>query len=304
MRKVIGIDLGATTLLAGIIDKDGNILKKTSRDISTTKSKKDVLNKIIQVIDELLNKDIIGVGIGSPGFIDSEEGRVLKHGGNIKDWAGTNIRKEINNKFPNLPVFVGNDANMAAKCESWIGAAKDFKNFLMITIGTGLGGAIYIEKLGFLEGDNYQAGELGHVILYPFGEKCTCGQRGCVEKYISGTAIERIYKERSGLYKRGKDIFQDKNDNIAKGVVEEFTSNLAVYLVSLKNIFDPQAIIIGGGLINSKEYWWNLTLKKYKSYSNDSEGMEILPALYLNDAGSIGAGKLAFENIEKVDKGI
>lgn len=302
MKKVIGIDLGGTKVVGGIINENGHILKKAERDTFLAENKRDVLNSIKEVIDELIGEDILGIGIGSPGFIDSEEGKVLEVGGNVKDWANTNIKGEIEYSFPNSPVFVENDANVAAISEKWLGSARDFKNFLMITLGTGLGGAIYLEKEGLLKGDKYQAGEFGHAILYPFGVKCSCGQNGCVERYVSGSAIERIYKEKADKYKSGKDIFKDKDDKIANQVIEEFTKNLGVYLVTLKNLFDPQAIVIGGGVINSRDYWWDKMIKSYKLFSNSPNTIEILPAKYLNDAGMIGAGKVVFENISNSKK--
>lgn len=299
MKKAIGIDLGGTSINGGLISEDGEIFKKTKRDTFSVKTKLDVLNLINKVIEELFEDGIIGIGIGSPGFIDSRQGKVLKVGGNIKDWAYTNIREEINKNFPNIPIFVENDANVAALCEHWIGGARDLNNFIMITLGTGVGGAIYLEKEGILKGENYQAAELGHSILYPFGEKCNCGQRGCVEKYISGSAIERIYKEKSGNFKKGKDIFKDREDEIAIETVKRFTKDLAVFLVTIKNTFDPGGIIIGGGVINSKEYWWKDMMKNYKEFSNDSSRMNIIPAIYLNDAGMIGAAKSVFDNLKR-----
>lgn len=297
MKKVIGIDLGGTSVKAGLIDQQGNIVKKAQRETFSANSKNDVLERIYEVIEELIEDDILGIGIGSPGFIDSKEGRVLEVGGNIVDWANTDIKGSIENQFPNIPIFVENDANVAALCEHWIGAAEELDNFLMITLGTGVGGAIHLEGQGILKGEKYQAGELGHVILYPHGERCTCGQNGCVERYISGNAIERLYKEKSGRSKSGKEIFKDTNDIYGQKVLEDFTSDLAIYLVSLKNIFDPEGIIIGGGVINSRVYWWSKMIDKYKEYSNDPESMKILPAHHLNDAGMIGAAKSVFDNI-------
>lgn len=297
MKKSIGIDLGGTSIFGGIINEKGKILKKIKRDTSLLKNKIEILNSIREVIDELIEEDVIGIGIGSPGFIDSKNGKVLEIGGNIKGWANTNIKGEMENFFPKHTVFVENDANVAAMCEKWVGNGKDLKSFLMITLGTGVGGAVFLEKEGILKGQNYQAAEFGHAILYPFGPKCTCGQNGCVERYISGTAIEAIYKKKTGKHKKGKDIFKDTDDEIANKVVDEFTKNLAISIVSLKNLFDPEGIIIGGGVINSKEYWWENMVKNYKILSNSPEAMEIIPAIYLNDAGMIGAGKLVFEGV-------
>lgn len=298
MKKAIGIDLGGTSVLGGIINENGEMLKKTKRDTFSANNTNEVLNSIKEVIDELLEDNILGIGIGSPGFIDSKEGKVLEVGGNIEGWANTDIRGELKGFFPNHPIFVENDANVAAICEKWVGNGQNLKSFLMITLGTGVGGAVFLEKEGILKGQNYQGAEFGHAILYPFGKKCSCGQNGCVEKYISGTAIETMYKEKSGRHKKGKDIFKDIDDEIANEVVDTFTKNLGIYLVNLKNLLDPEGVVIGGGVINSNKYWWDKMVENYKKFSNSPETMEILPAIYLNDAGMIGAGKLVFEGVE------
>lgn len=300
MRKVIGIDLGGTTILGGVINENGEIIKRAERETGIGLGKIEVLNRMSQIISELLVDQIIeGIGIGTPGFIDSEEGKVLSIGGNIKDWAGTDIKGELSKTYNDLPIFVENDANVAGICESWIGAGRNLKTFVMITLGTGVGGAIYTSKEGIWHGHRYQGAELGHVILYPKGRVCNCGQSGCVERYISGRAVEELYLEKTGIEMKGKDIFKNSiNDLISKQIIDNFVENLAIYIVSLKNIFDPEGIIIGGGVINSKDYWWDKTIDYYKKYSNNPDGMKILPAIYLNDAGMIGAAKVVFDKIK------
>lgn len=300
MNNVIGIDLGGTSIYGGVINENGEIIKRAESETGTGLGKIEVLNRIIQVINELLNGQVVkGIGIGTPGFIDSEEGRVLSIGGNIDDWAGTDIKGELSKVFKNIPIFVENDANVAGICEAWIGAGKGLKSFVMLTLGTGVGGAIHTSKEGIWHGHRYQGAELGHVILYPKGRPCNCGQKGCAERYISGRAVEVLYTEKTGIEMKGKDIFKNSiNDEISKNIISEFAENLAIYIVSLKNTFDPEGIIIGGGVINSKEYWWNKTLEYYKQYSNNPEGMQILPAIYLNDAGMIGAAKVVFDKIK------
>lgn len=295
MKKVIGIDLGGTSIYGGLIDPNGNILGRSIRDTQDGKGKEEVLRLIGDVIDELVDEDVISIAIGSPGFINSEEGKVLHTGGNINDWANTDIRGELSRRFPKIPIYVENDANVAALCEHWIGAGSDFESFVMLTLGTGVGGAIYTKKEGILKGHGYQGGELGHAILYPRGIKCICGQRGCVERYISGSGVENAYSKITGEVKKGKDIFKDSlRDRVAKDVIDRFCQDLAIYIVSIKNTFDPEGVIIGGGVINSKDYWWDKMLEYYKEYSNDLGSMKIVPAEYLNDAGMIGAGQIGF----------
>ncbi len=298
MKRVIGIDLGGTSINGGLIDEDGNILKRADKDTLTANGRSEVLERISQVIEILMEYSVIGIGIGSPGFIDSNEGKVLKIGGNIKEWAGTNIKGELQKDFPNMPIFLENDANVAAICEYWKGAARKYDNFIMLTLGSGLGGAIYIENHGLIKGHRYRGGELGHAIFYPNGRLCSCGQKGCVEQYVSGNAVENIYEERAGVYKKGKDIFKSiSEDKVAAEIVHEFSHNLAIYITSLKNIFDPQGIVIGGGVINSRDYWWDHMIESYKGYCNDPKGMDIVAADYLNDAGMIGAGKIVFDKL-------
>lgn len=302
MKKVIGIDLGGTSIVGGIINENGEILSKAQMETGKGVGSKEVLRRISLIVNELLDFDseILGIGIGSPGFIDIVNGRVLSVGGNIESWQGTDIKAELNKMFPDIKICVGNDANVAGLCEGWIGAGKDFNSFIMITLGTGLGGAIYTNEVGIWYGHNYQGAELGHAILYPNGIKCVCGQKGCSERYISGTAIENSYYELSGNKKRGKEIFDLYfTDENAKNVIDKFADDLAIYISTLKNIFDPEGIIIGGGVINSKEYWWERMISHYEAYVNDSKGMKIVPAIYLNNSGVIGAGKLALDYIDK-----
>lgn len=301
MEKAIGIDLGGTSILGGIINNKGEILYRAEHDTGKGVESKEVLRRIALVINKLLKIDpeIVAIGLGSPGFINVDEGKVLSVGGNIENWAGTNIKEELSQVFPKHEIFVGNDANVAGICEGWIGAGGRFDSFIMLTLGTGLGGAIYTKNQGIWYGHNYQGAELGHAILYPNGRKCGCGQNGCVEQYISGTAIEKLYYEATGISKKGREIFEVyDSDMISKEIIDNFADNLGIYLSSLKNIFDPQGIIIGGGVINSKIYWWDRMIDSYNKYVNDSSGMAIVPAIYLNDAGMIGAGKLALNNMK------
>lgn len=301
MKSAIGIDLGGTKINGGIVDEDGNVLEKLTVDTLAREGKDEVLNRIKSMVREFIKKDDIkGIGIGSPGFINSDIGKVVFLGNNIPDWTGVNIKEEIEDEFEGIPVFVENDGNMAMLCEGWIGAAKGYDSFVMITLGTGVGGGIYTREQGIWRGSNWQGAELGHVILHPDGIKCGCGQFGCAEQYISGKAIEKLYEEKSGTFLKGADIFnRSLNDDSAKEVVEEFTENLAYFLINIKNIFDPEGIIIGGGVINSREYWWDIMIGKYMDMCNSPLGMKIRPAKYLNDAGMIGSAKIVFNNLAK-----
>ncbi|MCF6462972.1 ROK family protein [Clostridium sp. Cult1] len=299
MKRVIGVDLGGTSIYGGLINERGEILKRVSRATDSEGGRNVVLGKVKEVIEELIEDEKIeAIGLGSPGFIDVKRGEVLTIGGNIKGWAGTKIREELSTEFKGIPIFVENDANVAAICEEWLGSGKGLDSFIMLTLGTGVGGAIFSKKSGIWYGINYQGAELGHTILYPKGRLCGCGQRGCVEQYISGNAVENTYLELTGEKLKGKDIFSNyETDENSKKTVDKFIMDLGTYLISIKNIFDPEGIIIGGGVINSKEYWWGKMLDYYHNNCNSSKGTEILPAQFLNDAGMIGAAKVALDNI-------
>ncbi|WP_156456423.1 ROK family protein [Abyssisolibacter fermentans] len=299
MQNVIAIDLGGTKIKGGVIDEQGRLLKTEIIATEAFKGKETILNKMVDMIEKLKkNYEIQAIGIGSPGFIDLVNGKVLFVGSNFPGWQGTNIREEIERRF-NIPTIVDNDANVAALCESWIGSANEMNSFVMITLGTGVGGSLYIREDGIWRGNNWQAGELGHIILYPNGKKCGCGQSGCVEQYVSGNALEKAYEENNDCALNGKDIFKkaSQGDLGCIKIVDKFIYDLSIYLVSLKNIFDPEAIIIGGGLINSKEFWLEKLQKSFKEMCNSSLQPQILSAKYLNDAGMIGAAKLAFDYI-------
>ncbi|MDU2202967.1 MAG: ROK family protein, partial [Anaerococcus hydrogenalis] len=250
MTKTIGLDIGGTKIQGAVIDEKGEILKTYRLETCAREGKDKVLDNISKIIDFLKTDDIKAVGVGTPGFIDSENG-IVTFAGNIDGWTGLNLKKEIE-KRSSLPVFIENDANIALVCEKWLGSGKGFNDIVMITIGTGLGGAVYNKKMGLLSGSNFQGAELGHLILHPNGEYCTCGQSGCAESYCSGTAIVRHYEELTRNKLEGQEIFKlVKTDDNAKKVIDRFTSDLAWFLTSLRNIFDPELIIIGGGVINS-----------------------------------------------------
>ena len=302
MKKAIGIDIGGTKINIGVIDEEGNIIDKIKLDTERNKGREHILNNLKEVIGELTAKfHIEAIGIGTPGFINVDTGIVTFAGETIANWTGTNIKKEIEKVFP-IPVIVDNDANVAAIGEGWLGAAKNFNSFIMITLGTGVGGAFYTEKSGIIRGQNWQAGELGHMILYPNGIKCNCGQNGCVEQYVSGTAIERLYREKHNENLSGKEIFERayNGDEKCKPIVADFINNLAIYLVSLKNLLDPEAVVLGGGLIGSKKYWLDSVKEQFIKRLNSKICFSIIPAKLSNDAGMYGAAKLALEYIQQI----
>lgn len=297
MRKAVGLDLGGTKINGALILEDGSILKRISTRTINEGDPSIILRQLAEMIEELSHgEDIIGAGIGSPGFVDSENGKIMAVGGNIDGWAWTDVKKGLGS-LTSFPVVVENDANCAAACEAWLGAGKGFSSFVMLTIGTGLGGAIMLPKLGLWRGSSFRAAELGHSILIPGGRKCTCGQSGCVERYASGTAIEENYFELSGNRTEGTSIVAAYDtDELAMLSVDRFAKDLGIFLATLRNIIDPQAFIIGGGVTASKAIWWEVMMNEFRSQVNDPSSIDILPAKYGNDSGMLGAAKCMFDN--------
>lgn len=295
MKKVIGIDLGGTKISGGLLDEKGKILKSDKVDTQAEEGRDVVIANIVKLIKKLPYEEAEAIGIGTPGFIDSENG-IITFAGNIKGWTGLNLKEAIEEYF-DIPVFIENDANIALICEKWIGSAKDYDDIVMITLGTGLGGAVYSQGR-LLRGSNFQGAELGHVILYPGGNSCTCGQDGCAEAYCAGSAIGNEYERMTGKKKTSEEVLASVDeDKDAKKVLDQYEKNLAYFLTSLRNIFDPQAIIIGGGLINAKELWWDGVIENFEKICHKHETVDIVPAKFLNDAGMIGAGKIALERV-------
>lgn len=296
MDKVIGIDLGGTKINACLINEKGEIIQRSAVETEAKKGRDVVLNNIKKSIEALDYNDALAIGIGTPGFIDAKNG-IVTFSGNIEGWTGLNLKNAVE-EFVDIPVFVENDANIALLAEKWIGAGKNYKDIVMITLGTGVGGAIYNEKSGLLSGSNFQGAELGHIILHPGGDYCTCGQHGCVEAYCAGTAISKNYEKLTGKLLSGEKILKISSQDVdARKVLENYQSNLAYFLTSLRNIFDPEVIIIGGGVIHSKDIWWDGMIEKFNKTCNNTENIDVVAAKFLNDAGVIGAGKIAFERM-------
>ncbi|HMM69388.1 MAG TPA: ROK family protein [Gudongella oleilytica] len=297
MKKAIGLDLGGTKINGALILEDGLFLKRASTNTRNEGDPSIILRQLAEMIAQLSEgEEVVGAGIGSPGFVDSENGRIMAVGGNIAGWAWTDVKAGLSDLSP-LPVVMENDANCAAACEAWLGAGKDLSSFVMLTIGTGLGGAIWLPQLGLWRGSNFRAAELGHSILIPRGRKCTCGQYGCVERYASGTAIEENYFELSGCRIDGTSIVASYDvDEFARQSVDRFARDLGIFLATLRNIIDPEAFIIGGGVIDSRTIWWDTMINEFKNQVNDPSSIEILPAQYGNDAGMLGAASLVFDN--------
>ena len=308
----VGIDIGGMSIKGGIVDGKGKIL--VSDRVVTAKSAEQDLDNIASLIHGLLAKknitinDIDGVGIGCPGALNSESG-VVEVLPNL-NWFNVEIVKTLSRKL-NTTVKITNDANAAALAEYKFGVAKNYDSCVMFTLGTGVGGA-YIEKGKILEGYLGKGSELGHATLVLDGIPCTCGRNGCIERYVSATALIEQTKaamlkdKKSLLWKtvagdinkvEGKTVFiaAKEGDFTAKAVLNAYIKYLSESMMTMMNIFRPQAFILGGGVSAAgnvltdgiKEY-----CKKYYYGYKDAPIPDILIATLGNDAGIIGAASL------------
>ena len=261
MALYIGIDVGGTAIKGAVIDGDGKLY---GEDSVPTAEGEGIVNGIVTLVNRLRKmngEEVMGVGIGCAGVIDSAEGKVvLAKNLFLADFPLVDLLKD---KI-NLPVKITNDANAAALGEAKFGAGKDCKNSILVTLGTGVGGGIVIDGKLF-EGNRSAGAEIGHMVIERGGELCSCGRRGCFEAYSSATALKRMTKRAmeenpgSAMWKNytsdtvtGKTAYEYcDTDTAAREVVQKYTEYLACALTNLANIFRPEVIMLGGGI--SKE---------------------------------------------------
>ena len=261
----IGIDLGGTNIAVGLVDKEGKVVAKKSIPTSATRPVSDIIadmaNLALEVTAEngLKKEDIEYVGIGAPGTVDNANGRIV-YANNIV-FKDTPVA-EIFRKTWDIPVYLGNDADCAALGEAHAGAAHGCNNAIMITLGTGLGGGIIINKKIY-SGFNSAGGEIGHMVIVRDGKACTCGRRGCWETYSSATGLIRMIAEamladherKSILWQMvegdidkvsGKSAFRaaDEGDELAKSILKDYFEYLACGIANIINITSPPNIPI------------------------------------------------------------
>lgn len=314
----IGIDLGGTNICAGITDENGNILLKASTPTMNGREYEDIIDDMANLAKKLMKelnvseKDVESVGIGLPGLIDKKMG-VSIYANNL-NFNNVNLVEEMKKRI-NLPCYIENDANCAAIGENVCGVAYGNKNIIYITIGTGVGAGIIINGKVF-DGSFGGGGEAGHMVIVAEGEECTCGRKGCWEAYASASALRRegriaaakypnskIYDLVDGNIKLidAKTVFDaaDLGDEVAAEIIDMYIKYVAVGLVNLVNIFQPEAIIIGGGVCAQGDKVIEPLKKilKEKVYGGDLK-TKIAVAALGNDAGVVGAAMLGKINRE------
>ena len=315
----IGVDLGGTNIAAGIVNSEFQIVKKGSVPTNVAgRTAEEIIKDMGALCDSLVKDagltfdDIEYVGIASPGAIDPVRG-VVNYANNLP-FSRFPIADTLKKFIPVKKVLVENDANAAAKGEAVAGAAKGVGDVVMITLGTGVGGGIIIDHKVY-SGFNYAGAELGHIVIEYNGRQCSCGRKGCWEAYSSATGLINMTKEKlaeceakgiptlmTDFVKEegkvsGKTAFaaMKKGDAPAKEVVDMYIGYLGCGLSNIINIFQPEILVIGGGICNEKHY---LTDPLEKIITEETYGNEAIKPTTLkiaelgNDAGIIGAAVL------------
>lgn len=289
MKKVLGVDIGGTKIRMGIIDSTGAILHE--ENVQTMIPLYPYLEQhVLRVLE--MDPEIEAIGIGTHGFVDPQQGKIIYAAETLPGWTGTPV-KEWLERATGKRVEVENDANAAALAEAKFGAAKGLQRVVVLTLGTGLGGGILWDGKLLSGGPNGGAAELGHMILHPNGVTCACGRKGCSEMYVSGTALRRRIKE-AGLPLSPPELFeQAKTNPEARQVVEGFTMDLAYVISSLQAAFDMEMVIIGGGVSEAADLWMDSLQAQLQPMLLNPLRVEV--AQFENDAGILGAALLVLE---------
>jgi len=313
----VGVDLGGTKIAAAIVNEQGEILKRVHIPTNAKAGEEAVINNVIKACDTLLedaDEPPRSIGIGVPGSVNSKTGRVI-FTANLP-LRNADIASYLKNKY-NCEVYLGNDANCAVLGEAIAGSAKGSKNVAMITLGTGLGGGLIVNGT-LVTGLCGSAGEVGHIVINIGGRECGCGRKGCWETYASAkglvaTALDLMDKNPESLMWElcvgmtdrvdGRVVFEAyrAKDATAIAVVDKYIGHLAIGIVNLINMLEPEVFCIGGGVSNA----WDCMEKpliaaveneKFSRFSTDMPKTKIVKATLGNEAGIIGAAMLG-ENV-------
>ncbi|WP_221563226.1 ROK family protein [Alkalihalobacillus sp. TS-13] len=268
----IGLDIGGTNITGAVIDKMGEILEKISIDTNPDTNPDEVLERIYKMMNELLDKsnvqidDVAGIGVATAGIIDSKE-KVIIFANNL-GWRNVPVGRLIGDRF-GLPVKLSNDANAAAIAE-WIwGAGKGCQDMIYITVSTGIGSGI-ISNGRMVTGSGDSGGEFGHISINPYGPRCSCGNSGCIERYASGTAIAEWVRSELKTNPQRKTVFgyekeslitsekawkaAEQGDELALKAFSEAGFYLGIGITNLINLFNPEVIILGGGVMKAHRF--------------------------------------------------
>jgi glucokinase len=316
MKKVLAFDLGGTKFAFGVVAENGEVLGSDKIETLAKQGPEQAIQRVNLAAQSLLQKlnikpeELIGIGIASPGPLDISKGCV-DGSPNLPGWTGYSIEQGLSSFF-NLPARIDNDANAAALGEYKFGAGKNKKNMVYITVSTGIGGGVIVDGR-LMRGANGNAAELGHLTLNINGPACPCGANGCFEMYASGTAIARRTREaieagaRSQILNLAGSLEEitthhilaalQKEDELAKKIWNETTEYLGRGLAVVINTFNPELIVVGGGVTAAGDLLFTPVREKALRYAFPrlAAVCSIVPAGLGSNVGVVGAAACAFE---------
>ncbi|HGD0587804.1 TPA: ROK family glucokinase [Streptococcus agalactiae] len=315
-KKLLGIDLGGTTIKFGILTLEGEVQEKWAIETNTLENGRHIVSDIVESLKHRLSlygltkDDFLGIGMGSPGAVDRTSKTVT--GAFNLNWADTQEVGSVIEKEVGIPFFIDNDANVAALGERWVGAGANNPDVVFVTLGTGVGGGV-IADANLIHGVAGAGGEIGHMIVDPEnGFTCTCGNKGCLETVASATGVVRVARQLAEQYEgssaikaaidngdtvTSKDIFiaAEDGDKFANSVVERVSRYLGLAAANISNILNPDSVVIGGGVSAAGEFLRSRVEKYFVTFAfpQVKKSTKIKIAELGNDAGIIGAASLA-----------
>ncbi|HEM9313457.1 TPA: ROK family glucokinase [Streptococcus agalactiae] len=315
-KKLLGIDLGGTTIKFGILTLEGELQEKWAIETNTLENGRHIVSDIVESLKHRLSlygltkDDFLGIGMGSPGAVDRTSKTVT--GAFNLNWADTQEVGSVIEKEVGIPFFIDNDANVAALGERWVGAGANNPDVVFVTLGTGVGGGVIADG-NLIHGVAGAGGEIGHMIVDPEnGFMCTCGNKGCLETVASATGVVRVARQLAEQYEgssaikaaidngdtvTSKDIFiaAEDGDKFANSVVERVSRYLGLAAANISNILNPDSVVIGGGVSAAGEFLRSRVEKYFVTFAfpQVKKSTKIKIAELGNDAGIIGAASLA-----------
>ena len=294
----VGIAVGGTDTRIGLIDVHQHVIAERMIKTNAERPAEGVVEEIGRTVLALLEQQkipmdqCVGAGIGVPGTVDRKQG-VVRYSNNIR-WEDVDIVKEMGKYLP-IPIYIANDADCAALGEVTAGAGRDYQDVIMLTLGTGVGGGIILDG-NIYEGKGIGGSELGHMVIVEDGEQCTCGRKGCLEAYVSETALIRDVRRAVGKELTPEAVFAAaKKDEAVKAVVDSYIRRLGTGIVNIVNIFRPQLVLLGGGVsVQGEELIKPVEeIMRQGCFGKEkSELPQIKIASLGNEAGMIGAAGL------------
>ncbi|HGD9495931.1 TPA: ROK family glucokinase [Streptococcus agalactiae] len=315
-KKLLGIDLGGTTIKFGILTLEGEVQEKWAIETNTLENGRHIVSDIVESLKHRLSlygltkDDFLGIGMGSPGAVDRTSKTVT--GAFNLNWADTQEVGSVIEKEVGIPFFIDNDANVAALGERWVGAGANNPDVVFVTLGTGVGGGVIADG-NLIHGVAGAGGEIGHMIVDPEnGFTCTCGNKGCLETVASATGVVRVARQLAEQYEgssaikaaidngdtvTSKDIFiaAEDGDKFANSVVERVSRYLGLAAANISNILNPDSVVIGSGVSAAGEFLRSRVEKYFVTFAfpQVKKSTKIKIAELGNDAGIIGAASLA-----------